>query len=266
MPVIRNPFRKHAPPPLAPRTASTPSPMFEQLGEGGADDTSIKSIKSTSAVSIVKTDGDDEKNTYKMSVVNGGVYLPPSPTEKKNFSFLKRDNSSTSIKNRPPLSPSDEPFTISRESFDSYRRSFDISARSPISDAAPGRNSLDLRPATGVTGRASMDVRPSRMSLDVPARMSLDSRSPPSRMSLDQRSPRMPPTVKDVEEPTDEFEDVRLDDGPRPKKLGLFSRFGGEHSSKDAAPKERPLSGLFSRRDHTAGTEQESELKYMSTK
>jgi hypothetical protein len=76
----------------------------------------------------------------------------------------------------------------------------------------------------------------------------------------------MPPTVKDVEEPKDEFEDVKLDDGPRPKKLGLFSRFGGEHSSKDAASKERPLSGLFSRREHTAETEQESELKHMDMK
>ena len=52
------------------------------------------------------------------------MLFQPSPTEKKSFSFLKRDNSSTSVKNRPPLSPSDEPFTISRESFDSYRRSF----------------------------------------------------------------------------------------------------------------------------------------------
>jgi hypothetical protein len=50
--------------------------------------------------------------------------LQPSPQEKK--SFWKRENSSSSAKNRPPIIPPDEQFTISRESFDSYRRSFVI--------------------------------------------------------------------------------------------------------------------------------------------
>jgi hypothetical protein len=103
-----------------------------------------------------------------------------------------------------------------------------------------------------------MDARPSRLSLDVPPRMSLDSRPPPSRMSLDQRSPRMPP----VEEPDDGFEDVKLDD-PRPKKLGIFSRFGGDHASRENRETARPRSGLFGRRDHVVESEHESELRYI---
>jgi hypothetical protein len=53
----------------------------------------------------------------------------PSPTEKNASIFWSRTNSS--LTQRSMLSDS-EPFSISRESFDSYRRSFDISARSPV--------------------------------------------------------------------------------------------------------------------------------------
>ncbi|KAF8252236.1 hypothetical protein K440DRAFT_594554 [Wilcoxina mikolae CBS 423.85] len=233
MPVIRNPFRKNAPPPVL--HSSSSSSVIEQLspfsGEipGAFQD---NDSKSTSAISIIKSD--DEKNSYKMSVVNdSGVYLPPSPQEKK--SFWKRENSSSG-KNRPPIIPPEEQFTISRESFDSYRRSFDISARSPISDTAPGRTSFDTRP---YGERASLDVRPST-------------------------SPLILPAVKVVEEPDDDgFEEVKLDD-PRPKKLGIFARFGGDHGSKEA-PKDgsRPRSGIFSRKDHSFDIEHESELKKM---
>jgi len=100
------------------------------------------------------------------------------------------------------------------------------------------------------------------MSLDARPRMSLDSR--PTRASFDQRSPQILPAVKVVEEPDDDgFEEVKLDD-PRPKKLGIFSRFGGDHGSKEA-PKDgsRPRSGIFSRKDHSFGIEHESELKKM---
>lgn len=245
MPVIRNPFRKSAVPSF---------PVDQLSSENELDASNSTPSRSISAVNIVKND--DERNSYKMSVVNdSGVYLPPSPPEKK--SFWRRENSSSSSKNRPAVVPPEEQFTISRESFDSYRRSFDISARSPISDVAPSRNSFDIR--RPVRERASMDVHPSRISLDVPPRMSLDSRpSPPSRMSLDQRSPRMPP----VEEPDDGFEDVKLDDdGPRPKKLGILSRFGVDHGSRETRDTARPRSGIFSRRDHSIEAEQESELK-----
>ncbi|KAA8909154.1 hypothetical protein FN846DRAFT_776596 [Sphaerosporella brunnea] len=224
MPVIRNPFRKSAVPSF---------PVDQLSSENELDASNSTPSRSISAVNIVKND--DERNSYKMSVVNdSGVYLPPSPPEKK--SFWRRENSSSSSKNRPAVVPPEEQFTISRESFDSYRRSFDISARSPISDVAPSRNSFDIR--RPVRERASMDVHPSRISLD--------------------RSPRMPP----VEEPDDGFEDVKLDDdGPRPKKLGILSRFGVDHGSRETRDTARPRSGIFSRRDHSIEAEQESELK-----
>ncbi|KAI5800093.1 hypothetical protein EDC01DRAFT_648878 [Geopyxis carbonaria] len=241
MPVIRNPFRKNAPPLLHNNT----EPVVSRLSPAGSVEnisrTSTPAAESTSAISIAKN---DDKNSYKMSVVNdSGVYLPPSPTADKK-GFWKRSESSHSSKNRPPVSPSDEPFTIPRESFDSYRRSFDISARSPVTDKMPGRASMEARPLV----RSSLDVRPSRMSLDV---------RPAGRMSLDSRSPRIPP-VKDVEE--NEFEDVKLNDDPRPSRLNnIFHRFG-DHGSKDqAGPTIR--NSIFSRKGHTTESIHESELK-----
>ena len=62
----------------------------------------------------------------------------------------------------------------------------------------------------------------------------------------------------------DVFEDVVLDD-PHPKKLGLFSKFGGgDHGSKEP-PKDggfvRPRAGFFGRKDHSQEAGHESELK-----
>lgn len=97
------------------------------------------------------------------------------------------------------------------------------------------RQSLDVRPT-----RASLDVRPSRLSLDVRPRASLDS-----------RSPRFPPTVKDVEEPKDsDFEEVKLNDDPRPKR-SIFHRFGGDHSSGTSVLGK---TGLFARKDPASGS------------
>ncbi|KAF3483245.1 uncharacterized protein GIQ15_02569 [Arthroderma uncinatum] len=137
----------------------------------------------------------EEPNEYKMSVVSdNGVYLPPSPTEKK--SYWQRPSSRKASRN---LLDENEPFSISRESFDSYRRSFDISARSPVSqhsDTAASRTSLD-----------------SRLSRTCP-------RSIASGTSLE------PPNSSDRDEVEDPFEDVSLTDDSRPKKRGFFSRFG----------------------------------------
>ncbi|KAI5819783.1 hypothetical protein BZA77DRAFT_303534 [Pyronema omphalodes] len=259
MPIIRNPFRRtQAPPPQPPPLLnSSSSSVVETLSSihSGQDQQALKdnATRSTSALNVKN---DDEKNTYKMSVVNdSGVYLPPSPVERK--SFWKRESSSSSSKNRPPIQCApDEQFTISRESFDSYRRSFDISARSPISDVASGRTSFDARP---YAERHSMDVRPStgRMSLDVPPRMSLDGRP---KTSYDRQSPRLAP-VKVVEEPEDEFEEVKLVDDTRPKKHSIFSRFGGDHGNKDAEKDpSRPRSMIFSRKDNAIEAAHEAEL------
>ncbi|KAJ5098873.1 hypothetical protein N7532_005874 [Penicillium argentinense] len=136
---------------------------------------------------------DGEPNEYKLSVVNdSGVYLPPSPPEKQSF-WHRYPGSSRSSNNHRDLVDENEPFSISRESFDSYRRSFDISARSPIHhpDAAPSRTSLDSRFCR----------------INSLANRSTSFEKPPS-----------------MEEET--FEEVGLNDEVKPKKKGLFARFG----------------------------------------
>ncbi|KAJ5995576.1 hypothetical protein N7481_002553 [Penicillium waksmanii] len=144
---------------------------------------------------------DDEPNEYQLSVVNdSGVYLPPSPPEKQSF-WHRYPGSSRSANNHRDLVDENEPFSISRESFDSYRRSFDISARSPIhhSDATPSRTSLDSR----FSRINSCSMRST--SFDKP-----------------------PPTEEE------KFEDVGLTDETeaKPKKKGIFARFGDSDSTQ----------------------------------
>ncbi|KAL2832138.1 hypothetical protein BDW59DRAFT_139774 [Aspergillus cavernicola] len=132
---------------------------------------------------------------YKLSVVDvNGDYLPPSPTEKESF-WRKYPGMAKSSSNHRNLVDENEPFSISRESFDSYRRSFDISARSPVTypDAMPSRTSLDSRFSR----------------LTSPSGQRLDERPKPATMEEDR------------------FEDVGLnDDEAKPKKKGIFARFG----------------------------------------
>ncbi|RPB26928.1 hypothetical protein L211DRAFT_834599 [Terfezia boudieri ATCC MYA-4762] len=147
------------------------------------------------ALSIIRGKEDEFAGEYKLSVVNdSGVYLPPSPTEKKSF-WKRNGGKSDSPIDRTSM---DEPFTIPRESCEGYRRSFDISARSPIID--PSRPSLQL------------DGRSTRPSFE-----RLTKLSPPVR----------------IEECTvrgDSFEEVKLDDN-KPKKWGIFARFGGDSAA-----------------------------------
>ncbi|KAF2842558.1 hypothetical protein M501DRAFT_927962 [Patellaria atrata CBS 101060] len=139
---------------------------------------------------------------YKLSEISdSGVYLPPSPPEKKSF-WQTRSNGSTASSHRSVLS--EEPFSISRESFDSYRRSFDISARSPIPDVHSPRQSLDTR------------------------------RLNPPRSSFQDRRIDRPETTTE-----EGFEDVGLNDEVKPKKRSLFSRFGdsnNDHSHSESRP------------------------------
>ncbi|PYH44489.1 uncharacterized protein BP01DRAFT_357793 [Aspergillus saccharolyticus JOP 1030-1] len=142
-----------------------------------------------------------EPPEYKLSVVDAnGAYLPPSPPEKQSF-WPKYPGSPKSSHHRD-LVNENEPFSISRESFDSYRRSFDISARSPVcyTDALPSRTSLDSRV--------------SRMT------------SPPS--TLHTGLCRQPESMEE-----EQFEDVGLDDEneTKPKRKSIFSRFGDFTSS-----------------------------------
>ncbi|CAG8887205.1 unnamed protein product [Penicillium egyptiacum] len=118
------------------------------------------------------------------------------PTEYKlseRPSFWRRYPGSNKSVNHRDLVDNNEPFSISRESFDSYRRSFDISARSPIihPDAAPSRTSLDSRfSRLTPSGTHSNSLTKSEI----------------------------------MEEET--FEEVGLNDETKPKKKGFLSRFG----------------------------------------
>lgn len=127
---------------------------------------------------------------------DSGVFVEPSPPERPNFWTTSSSRSTTSSKSRS-LFDENEPFNISRESFDSYRRSFDISARSPviIPDPKP-RSSLDSRTFLG-----------------------------PPRHSNSFRRPLEVPGTQQEEDP-EPLEDVALDD-PKPqgqKKKSMFSR------------------------------------------
>ncbi|KAF4549584.1 Hypothetical protein D9617_21g098050 [Elsinoe fawcettii] len=171
MPMIRNPFRKQE---------ENARPLNEK-----AD-----------ARMVIDTKAPTE---YKLSEINdSGVYLPPSPTERSKTFWSSRSNGSTTSSNQRSILSPDEPFNISRESFDSYRRSFDISARSPV------------------------------MQQEGFPRASLDSRIPyqPRHSSSFNRP-----------EPTreEDFEDVGLNDEAKPKKRGFFGRFGeaNDHSHEN---------------------------------
>lgn len=168
---------------------------------------------------------DKEPNEYKLSEINdSGVYLPPSPPEKKSF-WGKSPHSTVSSNHRSMLSEN-EPFSISRESFDSYRRSFDISARSPVpsSDALPTRASLQI------------DSRPSRLY-----------RSAVNSKTFQKPERELTP------EPENEFEDVGLNDETNKpvKKKGFLSRFGDNTttglntSATPPSTSDGPKSGHF---------------------
>ncbi|QKX56032.1 uncharacterized protein TRUGW13939_03132 [Talaromyces rugulosus] len=151
---------------------------------------------------------EDVPNEYKLCVVNdSGIYLPPSPPEKQSF-WHRYPNSPASSKHRN-LVDDNEPFSISRESFDSYRRSFDISAKSPVAqpDGLPSRTSLDSR-ISRQNGRLCVENTVERP------------------QSMEEEA----------------FEEVGLaDEDIKPKKKGLFARFG-DNSSDSTANNNRPPS------------------------
>ncbi|RDW94538.1 hypothetical protein BP5796_00301 [Coleophoma crateriformis] len=197
---IRNPFSKKPNNGLendenAPISNST-RPTFEKVDTIGSKSSSAMSIRSSQS---------QEPAEYKMSVVNdSGVFIPPSPPERKSFWPRRSNPSNTSLNTTNSLAEI-EPFPISRESFDSYRRSFDISARSPVvqSKVQHGRQSLDSR---------------------MP-------RLPRSAMN-ERRFERQPPTAEEG------FEDVGLNDETKhqPKKKGFFSKFGDGSDERAPSP------------------------------
>ncbi|KAG9248807.1 hypothetical protein BJ878DRAFT_560929 [Calycina marina] len=200
---IRNPFarRPDIHTPVDENTAPSQTratPAFERVDTVGSR-TSALSIKS----------GHDVPAEYKLSVVNdSGVYLPPSPPEKKGL-WPRRSNISSHTRTSEDV----EQFSISRESFDSYRRSFDISARSPVPSDNNGRQSLDS---------ARLPRFP---------RSAIDSR----------RFDRQPATAEEG------FEDVGLnDEKQQAKKRGFFSRIGDSSTNSEnttSQPAEKSSSG-----------------------
>ncbi|CAK7212154.1 hypothetical protein SBRCBS47491_001376 [Sporothrix bragantina] len=266
---IRNPFARRTPadehPGLAAANGSAgdlqKQPSFERVDTVGSMASSSTSMRSRRS---------QDTGDYKMSVVNdSGVYLPPSPISERDafwsssngnghghrrtyitsLSSLSRSSTDNAAADSPTgagrSSLGDiEPFTISRESFDSYRRSFDISAKSPVSPVI----------GSGEWGNGAIG----RQSLDSASWRSIKSPLNGSSMRHQTRFP-----------PADEgFEDVGLDDGRHQqhqqhnnpvtsvgatassaasnfiKKRGaFFSKFGSDHNADGTTGRKRGQSG-----------------------
>ncbi|KAL8845819.1 MAG: hypothetical protein Q9221_009049 [Calogaya cf. arnoldii] len=206
MPPFRNPFGRKPPVVNGPTSLQDENARPSLNADATAQRPSYTSSRASSSLSIKRR---EEPSEYKLSVVNdSGVYLPPSPPEKKIF-WSRSPTSSTVSSNHRSLLNENEPFSISRESFESYRRSFDISARSPV-------------PPEPLTPRQSLDARMAR----------------PPRSS-----------IKDLPRPqsTDEeaFEDVGLNDESKqqpPKKKSIFARFGDNSETAASGDGSRPSS------------------------
>lgn len=219
---IRNPFAKRTEvqglqpyeESVRPLSQNGTRPTFEKVDTTGSKASSALSIRSNQESVPVE---------YKMSVVNdSGVYLPPSPPEKKSF-WPRRTNTSGTAASSINGESDIEPFSISRESFDSYRRSFDISARSPIVQHEIGRQSLD--------------------SARIP-------RLPRSAMN-ERRFERQPPTAEEG------FEDVGLNDETKQtKKKGFFSRLG-ENSDPTSTTSSTSRFHIGGRKRGTSGVGEE---------
>ncbi|KAL8700584.1 MAG: hypothetical protein Q9224_000900 [Gallowayella concinna] len=207
MPPFRNPFGRKPPVVNGPTSLQNENTPPSRLnGDTASERPGYASSRASSSLSIKRR---EEPSEYKLSVVNdSGVYLPPSPPEKKSF-WSRSPTSSTISSNHRSLLNENEPFSISRESFESYRRSFDISARSPV-------------PPEPLTPRQSFDARMAR----------------PPRSSI-KDLPRPQPTDEET------FEDVGLNDEAKqqpPKKRGIFARFGDNSDITPSSDGSRPSS------------------------
>ncbi|KAG9616148.1 hypothetical protein KCU64_g23370, partial [Aureobasidium melanogenum] len=90
MPIIRNPFRRTE------EAARAVEPQSDRRNVSAPHSIEIK-----------------EPAEYKLSEINdSGVYLPPSPTERKNFWSTKSSSSTNSSTNHRAML-SEEPFNIS---------------------------------------------------------------------------------------------------------------------------------------------------------
>ncbi|KAL2373079.1 hypothetical protein BDBG_06001 [Blastomyces gilchristii SLH14081] len=197
---FRNFFPKRPAVNIVPASDDLPTPLN---AAGGNDPDGPQRSSLTLRRSV-----DEKPNEYKMSVVNdNGVYLPPSPTEKK--SFWSKSPSQNNTRN---LVDENEPFSISRESFDSYRRSFDISARSPVSqsDTGASRTSLDSRFSRLTTPRSTVSGH---------------TFEPPPKSPYEIREQQQEHEHENDAE-QEQFVDIGLNEDTKPKKKGFFARLG----------------------------------------
>ncbi|KLJ08630.1 hypothetical protein EMPG_15919 [Blastomyces silverae] len=149
---------------------------------------------------------DEKPNEYKMSVVNdNGVYLPPSPTEKK--SFWRKSASQNNTRN---LVDENEPFSISRESFDSYRRSFvwtPLPPRMDIFSEPQATPSHPTQPPSNIVSGHTFDPPP---------------KSPYEILERKQEHEH----EHEHEAGQEQFVDIGLNEDTKPKKKGFFARLG----------------------------------------
>ncbi|OAA64305.1 hypothetical protein SPI_02952 [Niveomyces insectorum RCEF 264] len=242
-------------------------PSFERVDTVGSLASSSRSIGSRKS---------QDTGEYKMSVVNdSGVYLPPSPTERDSFwaassrRYLARSSTEhsrhgggagaglTAGPNAAAIGAGDtiEPFSISRESFDSYRRSFDISARSPVVGGGS-----EWGAAAAVPGRQSLDSAAFRKSsLRTPQRQQQRGRGTHLRSGLSSVNgdgAAGPASQPQRFPPADEgFEDVGLD---QPTSTGgSGSGSSNNNNGSTAANFIRKHGGFFAKfgSDHAEGTE-----------
>ncbi|RMZ89364.1 hypothetical protein DV736_g3407, partial [Chaetothyriales sp. CBS 134916] len=202
MPPFRIPFTNR-------KLLNEPAPNDENARPAAHDSTLPSPYHNKSSLALNTKERSEEPNEFKLSSVDSqGQYLPPSPsTEPKSF----WSKSPSWASNHRSLVSDNEPFSISRESFESYRRSFDISGRSPILHA------------DSYTSRTSLDSRSLYL----------------SRPALNGSTFRKPGEIRD-----DGFEDVKLNDDAsrqQPKKKSFLSRFGDTNSHDSSGTEQKSL-------------------------
>ncbi|KAI9670556.1 MAG: hypothetical protein M1831_005776 [Alyxoria varia] len=235
MTIIRNPFRRN---PGDPALEDASRPGSSNGTVNGAGGPTPKSNGQKVGPLDVRPNGDKQPAEYKLSEINdSGVFMPPSPPPEKPRYFSTRSYGSTNSSNYRSVFNENEPFNISRESFDSYRRSFVSGAHQLIGLLHCGllnSSQQDISARSPVIGPDTQKPR-----------QSLDSRSIHLSQPATKGNHINPPEA----EPEDKFEDIGLNDEiAKPKKQGIFSRFG--HSSSEG-PNEaqngnsRPSSSHF---------------------
>lgn len=121
---LRNPFKRVS-------VVQVPEPVPVDAGFRDADLVGTKPVDAEPAIEyqlsgrtpslIGPVQG--QLTSSGLEINDSGVFLPPAPPERPGF-WNGRSSSSLSSSLHRSFASDDEPFNMSRESFDSYRRSF----------------------------------------------------------------------------------------------------------------------------------------------